>query len=131
MVVSDRDWLSSLSYAHSTSDLDLLNARCAWALEHLERGRLQVAHLYLVVHVSPQISLERRHHRLQPGHPWSTAEGVERLADFYANPVTALASHHAPLAQTLDGARWVHLDGNRPVHEVVAAITTHLEPVAR
>lgn len=126
VVVSDRDWLSSLSYAHSTGDPDLLNARCAWAVDHLERGRLQVAHLYLVVHVSPQMSLERRRHRLQPGHPWSTAEGVERLAAFYADPVTALVEHHARLAQALGDARWVHLDGDRPTSEVVAAITEQL-----
>lgn len=131
VVVSDRDWLSSLSYAHSTGKDELLTARCAWVAAHLERGRLHVADVYLVVHVGPATSLARRQDRLRPGHPWSTPEGVERLAAFYADPVAAVREHHPQLAATLNRARIVHLDGHHPAPDVMAAITTHLEQVIR
>lgn len=131
VVVSDRDWLSSLSYAHSTGDKELLTTRCRWAATHLEAGRLHVADVYLVMHVDPATSLARRQHRLHPEHPWSTTVGVQRLADFYSDPVSVVRGHHPLLATTLNEARIVHVDSHRPLTEVMATVTTHLEQVGK
>jgi hypothetical protein len=126
-VVCDRDWLTALAYAHSLGDHDLFARRCAWAWGHLGAHRLQVAATYAVLHVDTATSLARRADRLRPGHPWSTTQGLDRLAGFYRAPAPTIARTHPDLAAALDGARFVHLDGHQPTLGALERLAFGLE----
>lgn len=108
-VVLDRDWLSSLAYAYSTADDELLTARAGWARDRIDQGRLAVADAYAVFELDPALSLHRRSNRLTPGHPWSSTAGLRRLATFYDNPIRALEPVHTELAHRLATPSWSHL----------------------
>jgi len=86
-------------------------ARAGWAVRHLHRGNLAVAHAYLVLHIDAATSLTRRADRLTPGHPWSNPAGLARAANFYTDPVAALAPVNPDLAGALLSAAWHHLTG--------------------
>lgn len=111
VVFLDRDWLSSLSYAYSIADPNLLAARTRWALHHLDAGSLTVADQYLVLHVATAESLRRRVRRLDPRHPWSVRPALERLSVFYRDPAQVL---DRDLADRLRIARWTHIDNPTP-----------------
>lgn len=106
-VVLDRDWLTSLAFAYSVDDAELLASRTRWALGHLRQGTLAVADHYVVLHVDPVESLRRRSGRLDHAHPWSRVRALRRLAEFYAAPQSILAGE---LAARLAAARWINLD---------------------
>ncbi|MGH3771110.1 MAG: AAA family ATPase [Pseudonocardiaceae bacterium] len=105
-VFCDRDWLSALAYAYSSHDGELLTNRACWASNHLDRGNLTLAGIYVVFSLDPTISLHRRADRLTPGHPWSSLPGLVRLAAFYADPTKALVPVHPDLATRLRTATW-------------------------
>lgn len=106
-VFCDRDWLSSLAYAFSLADgTELFTERSRWVLDRLARGELVVGDVYVVFHLDPRISLQRRQNRLPPGHPWSSLPGLTRLAEFYANPPAAVATTCPQLAALLRHATW-------------------------
>ena len=110
-VLCDRDWLTSLAYAASLDDHTLLTARCRWACHHLTHGQLAVAGTYVVVHISPDLSLQRRTDRLTPGHPWNEVTALQRLHRFYYDPPAALGS---TLGDLLARADWHHLQTPDP-----------------
>jgi hypothetical protein len=113
-VCVDRDWVSALAYAYSlpaTLGAGLLSERARWAAEALDIGGLAVAGTYLVFHLDPVTSLQRRAGRLAPNHPWSRLAGLTRLARFYRDPATALEPIHPELAHRLHQATWRHLAG--------------------
>jgi len=78
-VFCDRDFLTSLAFACSIADSKLLRERIAWAMTHLAAGRLVVGNAYVVLDVTPRLSLARRAGRLSPEHPWSWPAELERL----------------------------------------------------
>jgi len=109
-VFCDRDWLSALAYAASLEDGGLLlRSRAAWAGEHLHRGALAVAKVYVVFGLDPDTSLARRAGRLTPGHPWSTRAGLQHVAAFYADPLRAVAAVDEDLGRALHTADWHQL----------------------
>lgn len=108
VIFLDRDWLTSLAFAHSIRDDELLARRATWALGHLRAGDLAPSAAYVVVHVDPAESLHRRARR-RPEHPWSHIDPLRRLAAFYLDPATVLANVSADLAKELDAANWTHL----------------------
>ncbi|MGH3692555.1 MAG: AAA family ATPase [Pseudonocardiaceae bacterium] len=105
-VFCDRDWLSALAYAYSSHDGELLTSRARWVSDHLDRGNLALASTYVVFQLDPAVSLRRRADRLTPHHPWSSRPGLVRLAAFYTDPATTLASEHPDLAARLRAASW-------------------------
>ncbi len=108
-VFCDRDWLSALAYAYSIADTDrgeLLTGRAHWVTGCLDRGDLTLASTYIVFHLDPSMSLQRRANRLIPQHPWSALPGLIRLAAFYADPAQAVAPVHPELADRLRSASW-------------------------
>ncbi|MEU0237707.1 AAA family ATPase [Nocardiopsis sp. NPDC006198] len=117
-VLCDRDWVSALAYAHSLNDPVALAHRAGWAWEHLNAGRLRLGGLYLVLHVDPATSTERRRGRLRPDHPWSRAEALERLSAFYAAPAQTVGRTLPGLGELMATTRWVHVDAARPRDEV-------------
>lgn len=111
----DRDWTTSLAYAYSLtgatgSGRDLMVDRCRWALDHLTTGGLAVATAYLVLMIDPVQSLQRRHGRLDRTHPWSRPGPLQRLAEFYRDPITVIARFNPALATMAAAADWVHLE---------------------
>lgn len=125
VVVCDRDWLSSLAYAHSIAATDggrLLSQRCAWALRHLRHAALRLGDIYVVLDVDAPTSLARRGGRLRPDHPWSTPSGLARLEEFYRDPAAALAPAAPDLAEHLTGARITHIPTDRPPAGVLADV---------
>ncbi|MEV2277673.1 AAA family ATPase [Nocardiopsis sp. NPDC049922] len=129
LVACDRDWLTALAFAYSHPDQALFPERCAWAWEHLRAQRLHVATTYAVLHVDTATSLTRRQNRLRPDHPWSTVQGLDRLAEFYREPASAIHATHPALALALNQARFVHMDGHQPPEAVLEQITANLERV--
>jgi ATPase subunit of ABC transporter with duplicated ATPase domains len=118
----DRDWISSLAYAYSLGDRQLLAARAKWAFECLDAGDLTTADTYVVLHVDPAASLARRASRLNAGHIWSTAAGLLELHGFYADPIRAIARVHRQLALRVGTAHWEHLQ-----HPTIAEAVDALE----
>lgn len=108
-VFCDRDWLSAVAYAYSIAGTDrgeLLRSRAHWAAACLDRGDLTLASTYIVFHLDPTLSLQRRANRLTPRHPWSTLPGLTRLAAFYTDPAQAVAPVHPELGARLRVASW-------------------------
>ncbi|HEU0086760.1 MAG TPA: AAA family ATPase [Pseudonocardiaceae bacterium] len=108
-VFCDRDWLTALAYAHSLADTDhgaLLTSRACWVSDRLDCGNLMLADTYVVFPLDPAVSLQRRMNRLNPDHPWSSLPGLIRLAAFYIDPATALATVHPDLAARLRTVAW-------------------------
>lgn len=103
VVYSDRDWLSSLSYAYSVAPGDggaLLTSRAEWVLRCLEDETLLLPGLYVVFDLDPATSASRREGRLRARHPWNHADTLTRLRDFYQDPAGALR----PFSDELAGA---------------------------
>jgi thymidylate kinase len=94
----DRDWLTALAWSASTSGL---RERAAWAERHLTNGHLILPRRWIVLDVPPVLSLLRRAQRLETGHPWSDITTLERLRDFYRDPVSALRTAHPGLARRI------------------------------
>ena len=114
-VIVDRDWISALAYAVSLDDGgQLLRQRAHWASGRLRRSALGVADVYVVLQIDPLTSLARRPGRLAAGHPWSARAGLERLADFYADPVQALQAVSPAVAAHLSRATWHYLADTDP-----------------
>lgn len=105
----DRDWLTSLAYAASIADRALLAERAGWAADRLASGDLEVADIYVVLHIDNGASLARRADRLTAGHAWSSPPGLVRLGQFYADPIAAVAPVHSELGRRLAAASWRHL----------------------
>jgi predicted ATPase len=104
VVYADRDWLSSLSYAYSAAARDhgaLLAQRASWARRHLADGTLLLPGLYALFDLDPAASITRRAGRLRPGHPWNQPEALDRLRQFYRDPVSALRPSSPELADAL------------------------------
>jgi predicted ATPase len=114
VVYADRDWISSLAYAHSASAADggaLLRRRCTWAAENLHDGRLLLPSVYVIFDLDPQASLQRRSGRLKPGHPWSQRHPLVRLREFYIAPAAVLGTFHPGLAGTIRDIARLTLSG--------------------
>jgi predicted ATPase len=125
-VYADRDWLSSLAYAHSAAPADggeLLRRRCAWAASSLQRGSLLLPGTYAVFDLDLQASLQRRSGRLRPGHPWSHPGPLARLRDFYTAPASVLAPVHPGLAAAIDSAARLTLSGHGDPKAILAQLT--------
>jgi hypothetical protein len=129
-VLLDRDWLSCLAYAYSTTDAELLANRAAWACDRIGEGTLVVADAYAVFELDPALSLRRRGDRLTPGHPWSNAPGLRRLATFYHNPTRAIEPVHGELAHRLGAASWSRLSGHSIQHAARVLRDLARHPVA-
>lgn len=125
-VYCDRDFLTSLGFAYSTADRGLLSRRTAWALEHLANGRLVVGDAYLVLDVTPGLSLERRFGTLCCEHPWSRPHVLERLRRFYLSPLDALRRIDGHLAMAFASARWRFIRGEAMTPAEVAALAENL-----
>jgi len=130
-VYTDRDWLSSLSYAYSIAPADggaLLAQRTIWAARHLGDGSLLLPGTYVIFSLDPATSLHRRTGRLRPGHPWTNPTTLQRLAGFYTNPSQALHPVHPGIAEALHQPTWVRLCGHSDPHEVAHRLTTLASP---
>jgi hypothetical protein len=101
VVYADRDWLSSLSYACTDSDSELLARRALWAARHLDDGTLLLPDAYAVFDLDAAASLSRRAGRLRPGHPWNQPTALDQLRDFYRDPARALRPVCPELAAAL------------------------------
>jgi hypothetical protein len=101
VVYADRDWLSSLAYAYTDSDRELLARRARWAARHLDVGTLLLPDVYAVFDIDAAASLSRRVGRLRPGHPWNQPTVLGRLRGFYRDPARALRPVCAELAAAL------------------------------
>jgi thymidylate kinase len=101
VVYADRDWLSSLSYAYTGSDRELLARRARWAARHLNGGTLLLPDVYAVFDLDPAASLSRRAGRLRPSHPWNQPAALGRLRDFYRDPARAVRPACPELAAAL------------------------------
>jgi predicted ATPase len=133
----DRDWITSLAYAHSLIDDEpsawaLMADRIGWAQRHLQEGRLAVATAYLVLLVDPGESLRRRRGHLDPAHPWSRPRPLARLEEFYRDPAGVIGKYSADLADVAAAAVWVHLDHpTRKQALAAAADLLHHAPARR
>lgn len=127
VVIADRDWLTSLAYAHSIADDKLLAQRCAWLLRHLSRRTLRIGDLYVVLDIDPATSQARRSRQMPSDHPWSDRSALERLIAFYADPAAALAPVSPPVAALLDQARIHHRSALAPVDDIVDAVRELLQ----
>lgn len=124
-VFCDRDFLTSLAFAYSIADRGLLSQRVSWALTHLAAGRLVVGDAYLVLDVTPLLSLARRSGRLSSSHPWSRRSELERLRRFYRSPLDALREIDEDLGAAFGSAPWWFASGmSRP--EDTAALAERL-----
>jgi thymidylate kinase len=92
----DRDWLTALAFAASTTGLA---QRAAWAYGHLSAGRLVLPRRWIVLDLPPALSLQRRSSRLEAGHPWTHPEVLERLCSFYRDPAGRLGDAYPRLAE--------------------------------
>lgn len=126
VIYADRDWISSLAYAHSTSAADggaFLRGRCTWAAENLHDGRLLLPSVYVIFDLDPQASLQRRSGTLKPGHPWSQRHPLERLREFYLDPAAALGPSHPGLAGTIRNVVRLTLSGHDDPHVNLRRLT--------
>lgn len=115
----DRDWLTALAFAASTSDLA---GRAAWVYGHLAAGRLGLPRRWIVLDLPPAISLQRRTGRLVAGHPWSDPAVLERLRGFYRAPAAALTGVHRELAEHIATVPLLLVDGTTDAGELVRAV---------
>lgn len=127
VVYADRDWLSSLSYAYSAGDADLLACRAAWAAGHLSAGTLLLPAAYAVFDLDPAASIARRETRLRAGHPWNHPAALERLRRFYLDPAACLRPVSAELAYALSVPARAAVSG----HDDPAVTLARMESLAR
>jgi thymidylate kinase len=127
VVYADRDWLSSLSYAYSADDGNLLDRRAAWAARHLSAGILLLPSAYAVFDLDPAASIARRATRLRAGHPWNHPAALERLRRFYLDPAACLRPVSPELAATLSVPAWTAVSG----HDEPAVTLARIESLAR
>jgi thymidylate kinase len=125
-VFCDRDFLTSLAFACSIADGELIARRTAWALTHLGAGRLMVGDVYLVLDITPGLSLARRAGQLSSEHPWSRPAELERLHRFYRAPLEVLARMDSDLEAAFAGARWCSVSGEETTPEQVAGLAARL-----
>ncbi|MGH3253029.1 MAG: hypothetical protein ACRDOI_43395, partial [Trebonia sp.] len=129
VVYADRDWLSSLSYAYSTAPGDrgeLLARRVSWACLHLADGTLLLPGLYALFDLRAATSVARRTGRLRTGHPWNQPEALDRLREFYLDPVSALRPVSPELADALALPARIAVSG----HDDPPAVLRHLASLA-
>ena len=89
-------------------------------------GRLLVGDAYLVLDVTPRLSVARRAGQLRSEHPWSRLTDLERLRRFYLAPLDALRLMDADLAAAFAGARWCSASGEGTTPEQVAVSAARL-----
>ena len=122
VVYADRDWLSSLSYACTADDGELLARRARWAARHLDDGTLLLPDAYAVFDLGPAASLSRRAGRLRPGHPWNQPAALDRLRDFYRDPARALRPACPELAAALSIPERIDLSGRDDPRRVLGRL---------
>ena len=122
VVYADRDWLSSLSYACTADDGELLARRARWAARHLDDGTLLLPDAYAVFDLGPAASLSRRAGRLRPGHPWNQPAALNRLRDFYRDPARALRPACPELAAALSIPERIDLSGRDDPRRVLGRL---------
>ncbi|MFC1403173.1 MULTISPECIES: AAA family ATPase [Streptacidiphilus] len=115
----DRDWLTALAWAASTSGL---TERADWAYRHLTTGRLIPPHRWIILDLPPHISLQRRAQRLHPGHPWSDPAVLERLRTFYLDPPTHLATAHPGLTELVAAIPRQRVDAIASTAQLASAV---------
>lgn len=115
----DRDWLTALAWAASTTGLA---ERVSWAYGHLTGGRLVAPRRWIVLDLPPAVSLQRRHGRLAAGHPWSDATVLGRLRRFYRDPAVALEGIHPPLAALAAAVPLLVVDASVAPDELASAV---------
>jgi thymidylate kinase len=115
----DRDWLTALAFAASTTGLD---ERAAWAYGHLTAGRLVLPRCWIVLDLAPALSLRRRSGRLQAGHPWTDMDVLERLRGFYRDPAAGLGDTHPRLAALVAAVPLLLVDAAAGPGELVRAV---------
>ena len=131
-VFCDRDFVTSLAFAVSIDDSDLLRERTTWALAHLAAGRLAVGDAYLVLDVTPGVSLARRTGRLSPEHAWCRPRHLERLRGFYQSPLDSLCRIDAALGEAFARAHWFFASGEATAPQQVAELAERLaDQIAR
>lgn len=108
-VYCDRDWLSVLAYAASTSDHDLLSERAQWVADRLQDETLLLPDLYVIFDLGVDVSLTRRTDRLDAAHPWAAHHSLRRLRDFYCAPAAHVSAAHCGLGRLLSSVQTVHL----------------------
>lgn len=121
----DRDWLTALAWAASTTGLP---ERAAWAHHHLTEGRLTLPGRWLIFDLPPAVSLHRRADRLNPGHPWSQLPALESLRAFYRDPIAVLATVHPSLAVLVAAVPMQRLDATSAPGELARAAETAAIP---
>jgi len=112
VVYADRDWLSSLSYACTGSDSELLARRARWAARHLYAGTLLLPDVYAVFDLDATASLSRRAGRLRAGHPWNQLVTLGRLRDFYRDPARTIRPACPELAAALGIPERIDISGH-------------------
>jgi predicted ATPase len=130
-VYADRDWISSLAYAHSAATADsgeLLRRRCAWAYEALNEGVLLLPGAYAIFDLDLQASLQRRSGRLRAGHPWSDPGPLTRLREFYTAPAGVLGPVHPALAAAIAGVPRFTLSGHGHPQAILAQLARLADP---
>ena len=127
-VFCDRDWLSSLAYAASIDDWDLLRGRAAWANRQLAQGHLAVADHYVLFALDPATSLARRIDRLTPGHPWSELPCLRRLQKFYGDPIRAAEAACPELGHQLCAATWHRLAPETSIQQTIGYLRSLAVP---
>jgi hypothetical protein len=119
-VFCDRDFLSSLAFAWSIADRELVARRTGWALSNLAAGRLVVGGAYVVLDVTPQLSLVRRAGQLRSEHPWSRVPELERLRRFYMAPAEALRLMDSDLEAAFASTGWHAVSGESTPEQVAS-----------
>lgn len=130
VVYADRDWLSSLAYAHGIAADDggtMLAHRTSWAMRHLREGALVLPSIYVVFDLDPASSIARRAGHLRPRHPWGRPEVLERLRAFYRDPAESLQDVSAELSEALAVPLRINLSG----HDHPIGIFAHLDCLNR
>lgn len=127
-VYCDRDWLSSLAFAHSIDDAALLRNRADWALACLAAGTLLLPSTYAIFQVDVATSLRRREDRLRPSHPWSRPTPLRRLQRFYTDPADAVASMRPALAAALSNADMMHVCGHSHLEKTLRLLHHLTDP---
>jgi len=125
LVWVDRDWLTALAWAASTTGLP---ARAAWVYHHLKAGRLVLPQRWLIFDLPPAMSLHRRTSRLDPSHPWSQLPVLESLRAFYRDPAATLKPAHPSLAALVATVPVQQFDATATPAELTRAVQKAATP---
>ena len=115
-VISDRYDLSSLAYQSATASSARSGNDVAVAWIRALNGQARRPDLTLVLDVSPEVAAERRRARGQSHELYEQAELQARLARIYARAEALVP-----------GDRLLHIDAERPIDAVVAAVISAIE----